>query len=534
LDTPFKTFAALCNLLESTPKHLEKRHMIAEFLKSLLPEEVPLAVSFLLGRPFPESDERVLELGSATLWGLHPSRQTTLVSEPLTIKQVAKCFDAIASASGSGSRAKKEALIEGLLGRAEIGETAFIFRILSGEMRIGAVEGMVTEAISEASGLDLEIVQRANMLRGNLGEVAMLAMTGGEEGLSKVRLRLFTPVKPMLAEMSYSTKEVFAEHGGTTAFEWKFDGARIQIHKKGNDVKIFSRRLSDITGSLPELVAQARTELHASDALVEGEAIALGEGGKPLPFQDLMRRFRRIRDVDEAQRRIPVHLYLFDILYKDGVELIDKPYAERWRVLVNTVSPLLLAPRIVTGSFSEAEAFLKSSMSAGHEGLMAKALNSPYSIGVRGKSWFKIKPYETLDLVIIAAEWGYGRREGWLSNYHLAAQDEATGEFVMLGKTFKGLTDKGFESVTSILLTTMLKEEGNTVFVRPTLVVEVAYNELQKSLRYSAGFTLRFARILRIRDDKSPAEADTIQRVRELYRKKFEKKGFLDIESKPN
>jgi DNA ligase-1 len=527
LDTPFKTFAALCNLLESTPQRLEKRHMIAEFLKSLLPEEVPLAVSFLLGRPFPESDERVLEMGGATLWGLHPSRQTTLVSEPLTIKQVAQCFDAIAGASGSGSRAKKEALVEGLLGRAGVDETTFIFRILSGEMRIGAVEGVVMEAISEASGLDLAVVRRANMLRGNLGEVAVLALTNGEEGLSRVRLRLFTPVKPMLAEMSYSIEEVFAEHGGTTAFEWKFDGARIQIHKKGSDVKIFSRRLSDITRSLPELVVQARTEIHATDALVEGEAIALGEGGRPLPFQDLMRRFRRIKDVDEAQKRIPIRLCLFDILYKDGMELIDKPYGERWRVLVNTVSPLLLTPRIVTGSLNEAETFLKSSMSAGHEGLMAKALNSPYSIGVRGKSWFKIKPFETLDLVIIAAEWGYGRREGWLSNYHLAALDETTGEFLMLGKTFKGLTDKEFKSITEKLLGIKVEEERNRVIVKPKIVVEVGYNEIQKSQRYEVGFALRFARILRMREDKSPSEADTMARVRELYNQQFMKKAKL-------
>jgi len=350
-------------------------------------------------------------------------------------------------------------------------------------------------------------------------------MAKGKSILGMLGLHLFTPIKPMLADMSYSLDEVFKEHGGTTAFEYKFDGARVQIHKKGEEVKIYSRRLSDITRSLPELATLARTEIHATDALVEGEAIAMGEGGKPLPFQDLMRRFRRIKGVEEVQKRIPVQLYLFDILYKDGTDLIGKPYGERWRLLVNTVSPPLLAPRIVTSSTEEAEKFLKSSLAAGHEGLMAKALDSPYSVGARGKSWFKIKPFETFDLAIVAAEWGYGRRQGWLSNYHLAARDEETGEFVMLGKTFKGLTDKEFISMTQTLLSNKLFEKANTVFVKPVIIVEVAYNEIQKSPRYKAGFTFRFARILRIRGDKSPDEADTIQRIKEFYSKKFDKKG---------
>jgi DNA ligase-1 len=533
LGTLFSTFASICRSLESTPGRIDKRHIIANFLKSLLLEEIPPAISFLLGQPFPESDERVLELGGATIWKLPPTRQTTLVSEPLTISDVAKCFDAIASASGVGSRAKKEALIQGLLGRASSVEITYIFRILAGEMRIGAVEGVVMDAIAEASGLELETIQRANMLRGNLGEVAKLALSNSDILLT-VGLRLFTPIKPMLAEMSYDLEEVFAEHGGMTAFEWKFDGARIQIHKKGDNVKIFSRRLSEITSSLPELVEEARTAIHAQDALVEGEAIALGEDGKPLPFQDLMRRFRRVKEVGKAQKMIPLRLYLFDILYKDGVELIDKPYGERWRVLGNTATPHILAPRIVTNSVDEVKRFLNSAIDAGHEGLMAKALDSPYSIGVRGISWFKIKPFETLDLVIIAAEWGYGRREGWLSNYHLAARDETTGGFVMLGKTFKGLTDREFESITKNLLDTKTGEEGNTIIVRPTIVVEVAYNELQKSPRYSGGLALRFARIIRIRYDKSPEEADTIERVRDLFQKKFARKGILSRNSTPD
>lgn len=528
MDTTFQAFAALCSSLESTTKRLEKRRAIAAFLRSLSVDEVPTAVSFLLGRPFPESDERVLELGGAALWRLPPQRQMALVSAPLTLKGVQRCFDAIAGASGAGSRAKKEALIDGLLGRASASEAGYIFRIIAGEMRIGAVEGVVMEAISEASGIDPETIQRANMLRGNLGEVAKLAMAGDRGVLVKVGLRLFTPIKPMLAEMSHRLEDALEEHGGTTAFEYKFDGARIQIHKGGEEVRIYSRRLNDVTRSLPELEAVAKTEISARDAVVEGEAIALGEGGKPLPFQDLMRRFRRVQGVEAAKRSMPLRLFLFDILYRDGEELIDRPYAERWRILVNTVPARLLAPRIVTGSAEEAKTFLEASIAAGHEGLMAKALDSSYSIGARGKSWFKIKPYDTLDLAIIAAEWGYGRRQGWLSNYHLAAYDDEKAEFVMLGKTFKGLTDDEFRSMTDIMLATKIKEAGNTVYVRPTVVVEVAYNELQKSVRYEGGFALRFARIIRIRDDKSVSAVDTMRRLASLYDEKFKRKGKKD------
>ncbi len=501
--------------------------MIAVFLRSLKPGEVPAAVSFLIGRPFAESDERVLELGGTTLWKLSSSRQTTLVSEPLTINDVARYFNDIASVSGTGSREKKEQLVEGLLGRASGAEAACIFRVISGEMRIGAVEGVVMEAIADSSGLDLEIVQRANLLLGNLGKVAWLAMTKGKGIEEMLKVHLFIPIKPMLAEMSYELKEVLEAHGGTTALEYKFDGARIQVHKKGDTVKIYSRRLNEITRSLPELEALAKVEIHAMEALVEGEVIAIRAGGKPLPFQELMKRFRRIQGVDEAKKSIPLRLFLFDILHKDGVELIDKPYSERWHVLVNTVSPHLLAPRMVTSSEEMAAEFLKSSIEAGHEGLMAKALDSPYSVGARGKHWFKIKPFETLDLAIIAAEWGYGRRKGWLSNYHLAALDETSGELVMIGKTFKGLTDNEFASVTKILLDAKLDEERGIVRVLPSLVVEVAYNEIQSSKRYSTGFTLRFARILRIRYDKKPDEVDTVQRIRQLYQKKFERKGFV-------
>jgi len=525
--TSFASFAKLCADLEKTTKRLEKKHLISEFLKIVQQEEVQPTVSFLIGKAFPEADERVLEIGGITLWKVEGSRQATLVTEPLTILGVAKAFDAIASMSGPGSRTRKESLLQSLFSRASAEEAQYLARLLMAEMRIGAVEGVVLEAIAEACDVDLELVRRANMLLGSLGEVAGIALTQGKSGLAKVGLRLFKPVKPMLAEMSYDINEVIAEHGGKTAFEWKFDGARVQIHKKGRELRIFSRRLTDVTGSVPEIVSLAETGVHAEEALVEGEVVAVDKKGRPLPFQDLMRRFRRIREVEEIATEIPLRLYLFDILYRNGQLLIDKPYAERWNILTNTVGHTLLAPRIVSNNIQEVKTFLDQALKAGHEGLMAKHLDSDYAPGVRGKKWYKIKPFENLDLVIIAADWGYGRREGWLSNYHLGVRDDETGEYVSLGKTFKGLTDEEFESMTKRLQGLKTQETNYTVYVRPNIVVEVAYNEIQRSPQYKSGFALRFARIARIREDKSPEEADTLSRVKALYEKQFETKGRL-------
>ena len=523
--TSLVSFAKLCADLEKTTKRLEKRHLIAAFLKTLGSNEVKPAVSFLIGKPFPESDERVLEVGGTTLWKVEGSKQATLVMEPLTILGVVKIFDAIASISGPGSRTRKESLLESLFSRASTEEAQYLARLLMAEMRIGAVEGVVLEAVAEASGIDLETVRRANMLLGSLGEVAEIALSQGKEGLLKVGLRLFSPVKPMLAETSYNIGEIIKEHGGRTAFEWKFDGARVQIHRKEGEVRVFSRRLTDVTGSVPEIVSLGEKGIHADEALVEGEVVAVDKGGRPLPFQDLMRRFRRIRDVEETVSEIPLRLYLFDILFRKGQLLIDKPYSERWSTLADTVDAILLTPRLVTGDVQKVKTFLDQALKAGHEGLMVKRLDSDYTPGVRGKKWYKIKPFENLDLVIIAADGGYGRREGWLSNYHLGTRDEETGEFLSLGKTFKGLTDAEFEVMTKRLLDLKVRETRYTVYVRPEIVVEVSYNEIQKSRQYKSGFALRFARIARIRDDKGPEEADTMTRIKTLYEKQFETKG---------
>ena len=488
------------------------------------------AVLFLAGRAFPESDPRVLDISYATISEVGKSLgQKRLTEHPLTIIEVYRTLGRIAETSGSGSRERKTSLLQTLLTQATPLEAEYLVRMMLGEMRIGVVEGVLLDAISSASGVNKQLVRRAHMLHGDIGDVARLAIENGTEGLAKVSLRLFVPVKPMLAEMADSIKQVLSEHREGTAFEYKFDGARIQIHRKNDRVRIFSRRLSDVTDSIPEIVDFAKTQIRADDYLVEGEVVATGANGKPVPFQDLMRRFRRVHEIPDMIEKIPLRLYLFDVLEINGKSIIDEPYNARWETLSAIVSSDFLAPRIVSSDVDQVERFMLTALKAGHEGLMAKSLTSDYSIGARGKKWFKIKPADKLDVVIVAADWGSGRRVGWLSNYHLAVRDEDTGEFLVVGKTFKGLTDAEFEITTKRLQELKEREGRYTVYVSPAIVVEVAYNEIQKSPRYRSKFALRFARISRFRDDKRPEEADTLQRLQQLYDKQFENKARIDM-----
>jgi DNA ligase-1 len=555
----FRVLSELCERLSSTTKRNVKVEMAAKFLRRLDSEEVEPAVSMILGRAFPRWDPRTLDISWATLsnvikrlmdvdWGRFSKvfrdtgdlgstvksifesskvgRQTVLFERPLSILEVRRILEAIAEASGQGSRERKDRLVESLLGRATPIEAKYLVKIMIGEMRTGFQEGLMELAVSKAFSTPLEAVQKASMLTGDIGEVASLLREHGEEALSRIGFSLMRPLKPMLAQMAESLDEAIKEHGGKTAFEYKLDGARIQIHKVGEEVKIFSRRLTDVTESLPEIVQAVREGVKARDAVLEGEVIAVGGDGHPLPFQHLMRRFRRVYEVDRMVQEIPVKLYLFDLLYVDGESLIDEPYLERRNRLSKVVEGVSLTEQLVTGNPAEAEEFLKKAVEMGHEGLMAKRLDSPYKPGVRGKHWFKIKePLEPLDLVITAAEYGYGRRHGWLSDYYLAARDEGTGELLVVGKTFKGLTDQEIIEMTERLKRLAIREEGHRVVVKPRIVVEVAYNEIQKSPKYKCGMALRFARITRIRDDKSPEEADTIQKVRRIYEKQFEKKA---------
>ena len=504
--------------------------MIADFLRSVDPSEISDATLFLVGKPFPESDPRVLEVSYATI--SEASRnlgQTRLSEAPLTIHDVFRTFDKVSEATGAGSRVRKLSLVQTLLTQASPVESEYLVRMMFGEMRIGVVEGIVQDAISLASGAPKELVRRASMLHGDIGDIAKIAITGGPRELQGIGIHLFIPVKPMLAEMAETLETVLREHPDGSAFEYKLDGARIQIHKSGDKVRIYSRRLTDVTDSIGEIVAFAKTKVNASEYLIEGEVVGIGKNGRPIPFQDLMRRFRRVHEIQAMTERIPLKIYLFDALYVDGRTLIDERHSERWEILASLVGEDYLAPRIVEQDKKEISRFFDLAIKEGHEGLMAKSLSSNYSPGARGKKWLKLKRDDKLDIVIVAAEWGSGRRVGWLSNYHLAVRDQGTGEYQMIGKTFKGLTDAEFDMITKRLQELKTHEDKWTVYVKPSIVAEVTYNEVQKSPRYKSGFALRFARITSFREDKSPEDADTIQRLRQLYEKQFEQKSRLGL-----
>ncbi len=525
--TPYLRLARACESINALSGRKDKVAQIVKLLQEVGPEEAAPAILLLIGRVAPEGDEDKLEIGAAAIYQLlEEAGQTTLLaSEPPTILDVWNGLREISRLRGPGSRERKLAILRGLLAGMSDLEKRWFLKQLMGEMQHGANEGLVLEAIAELTGASTDEVQRAFMLLGRLGDLVELALRGGREAIKSVRLQVFRPVRPMLAEMCHDLDQLLKESEKPMGFEYKFDGARVQIHVRDGEVRIFSRRLSEVTRSLPDIVQAVRgfsSSFH--EIVLDGEVVAVDETGRPMPFQELLRRFRRLREVEEEAERIPLKLWIFDILYLDGRELLDMSYWERRELLEKLIPAEYLAPRIVTSSIEEVQAFMRRAMEEGHEGLMAKNLDSPYRPGRRERLWLKIKPADTLDLVIVAADWGHGRRMGWLSNYHLAAYNPETGEFEVVGKTFKGLTDEEFEWMTKRLLELKIGDDGYTVTVRPRIVVEVAYNEIQKSPKYKSGYALRFARITRVRADKAPEEADTIQRIRELYERQFERK----------
>jgi DNA ligase-1 len=554
-QTSFESLASLGERLEQTSSRLQKKEMIAKFLREIAPEEVPAGVRLLVGQMFPEWDERTLNLswravqkviteltgaseedwqqvfgeavdaGEAVRLLLERRGDASPLSSRLTILEIYETLGDIAEVKGKGSRRRKEELLLSLLSQASPLEAKYLTKIVLREMRHGVSEGLLLDAIADASRAKRKLVRRANMFLGDLGEVALLALREGQAGLEQTHPQLFRPLKPMLAQPAQSLQDALDYHQGKVALEYKLDGARVQIHKDGPTVKIFTRKLSEVTHSLPEVAEEAQAQTRANSAILEGEVIAVDQLGRPLAFQHLMRRFRRVHGIAEAIEEVPVQLYLFDVLYRDGESLVDLTYDQRWRILEKTRGEMLTAGRSMPQSLEEGAVFAQEAYDQGHEGVMVKHLLGPYQPGTRGKSWFKVKRTLSLDLVVVAADWGHGRRHGWLSNYHLAAWDEERDTFLEVGKTFKGLTDEQFRQMTERLLALETDRVRGTVHVEPRVVVEVLFNEIQASPQYESGFALRFARISRLREDKRPQDADTLQTVRTMFDKQFAQKG---------
>jgi DNA ligase-1 len=438
-------------------------------------------------------------------------------SEPsLTLQDVDQVFAQVASLSGKGSARERSRTMDALMLRATPKEQDFLRRLLLGELRQGALEGMMSDAVARGAGVGAGEVRRAVMLSGNLGAVARALASGGPSVLGQFHLELFRPVEPMLAQTAENVEEALAKLG-RAAFEFKFDGARIQVHRSGGDVAVFTRNLNDVTVRVPEIVELVKA-LPASKVLLDGEAIALKPGGAPEPFQITMRRFgRRLADQD-IRRQIPLHAFFFDCLHLDGEDLIDRSTEHRLAALRSVIPEVNTVPYSTARDAAAADRFFRSALEVGHEGLVAKSLDASYEAGRRGASWLKIKRAHTLELVVLAAEWGSGRRKGWLSNLHLGARDPATNSFVMLGKTFKGLTDEMLSWQTQRLLALEIGRDAYTVHVKPELVVEVAFDGLQSSPHYPGGIALRFARVRRYRPDKNAQQADTIETVRRFSR----------------
>jgi len=493
--------------IASTTKRLEKADLLTGLLKQLNPEEVEIVVSFLSG----VTRQGRIGIGYATL---REAKGPAAESGNLDILEVDRILQEVAGLRGPGSEQRKRELLNRMLTRATENEQKFLVSLLGGELRQGALEGVMLDALAKASGLPAERVRRAAMMAGGAAGIARAVLENGEAGLSQFEIRLFSPVQPMLAQTAEDVADALDELG-EAALEYKFDGARVQAHKSGDEVVLFSRRSNDVSAAIPEIV-QAVRSLPAKELILDGEVLSLDPQGRPRPFQTSMRRFGRKLDVERMMSELPMSPFWFDLLYLNGAPLIDESQARRFSELERLAPTEMLAPRTMATSVNRAEDFLHEALQQGHEGIMAKAPNANYAAGARGQSWLKIKRARTLDLIVLAAEWGNGRRRGWLSNLHLGARDTERGGFAMLGKTFKGLTDEMLARQTQELLKLEIARDSYIVHVEPKLVVEIAFNEIQVSPRYKSGLALRFARVKRYRPDKSADDADTFGTVRKL------------------
>lgn len=538
--------------LIATPAKLEKTDILAEFFKivpshllKVMPHlitgeifsewDVELgvgpgllynAVSFVTGLHKRDIEEAIREKGDTGLAvkDLFEKRpQKTLFSQKLTVEGVYENFARIAGAKGKGAQDKKIKYLSDLLSNATPLEAMYIVRTVLSELRIGVAEGLLRDAIASAFNVDVKAVERAFMLTSDLGKVAETAKEEGEEGLKKLTVTVGRPLRPMLAQAMLTLEDALKDMD-RAAIEIKYDGARVQIHKREGVIRIFSRRLEDVTDALPDIAGYAVTSINAREAILDGEAVAIDpKTRRPKPFQDILRRFRRKYGIEEKAEEIPFETYIFDVLYVDGELLIDEPFEKRRETLESILDEkegrFMLTKQLVTGDLKKAEGFYHMALEIGHEGVMVKNLNATYVIGSRVGHMYKVKPIaETLDLVIVGAIWGEGKRAGWLSSYYLGARDEI-GEFKFVGRVATGVTEEQLEEFTQILRPLIEYQEGKEVRLMPKVVVEVGYQEIQKSPKYDSGFALRFPRVIRLRDDKSLEEVDTLERIGELYKK---------------
>jgi len=499
--------AAASVAVAATTRRSAKTAAVADCLRRAGSEDVPIVVSYLSG----ELRQRRTGVGWATLREIPPAAAQPV----LTVAEVDRALERISTLAGPGSQGARATAVRGLLARATPAEQRLLRGLLTGELRQGALEGVMLDAVAVAAGLPAPTVRRAAMLAAAVGAVARAALTDGAAGLGAFRLQVGRPLQPMLASTAESV-EAALDRLGTAALEWKLDGVRVQVHRVGDQVAVFTRSLDDVTERMPEVV-EAALGLPVRSVVLDGEAIALRPDGRPRPFQQTGTRVGSRVDVAAARREAPLSTYAFDVLHLDGADLLDEPARVRWQALSGAVPDELRVPRVVTGDPAVAADFAAGALRCGHEGVVAKALDTPYEAGRRGSAWLKVKPRHTLDLVVLAAEWGHGRRRGWLSNLHLGARDPESGGFVMLGKTFKGLTDAMLAWQTERLLELAEQRADWVVTVRPELVVEVAFDGVQTSSRYPGGMALRFARVVRHRPDKSPTDADTVATVRAIH-----------------
>lgn len=498
--TPLADLVATADRVATTSARSAKVAALSDLLGRLTPDEVPAAVAFLTGEP----RQGKVGVGWRTIVGLavEPAAAPTLV-----VGELDAALDALVALGGPGSGGARERLLTDLLRRATAPEGDFVRRLLVGELRQGALEGVMVEAVARAAGVPAAAVRRAHMLGGRLGPTATAALVGGEAALSAIGLEVGRPVRPMLASTAGGVAAALAELGEASV-EWKLDGARIQVHRRGDEVAVFTRNLNDVTRRLPDVV-EAVLALPVGAVVLDGETLTLGDDDRPRSFQDTMARFGTDRDAAAVLRP-----WFFDCLHRDGVDLVDEPFRDRLAVL-DEVAGHWRTPGVVTDDVVAAEAVQTEALAAGHEGVMVKAVGSPYAAGRRGKAWQKVKPVHTVDLVVLAVEWGSGRRRGWLSNLHLGAR-RPDGGFVMVGKTFKGLTDALLGWQTERFLALETSRRNHVVHVAPEQVVEIALDGVQRSTRYPGGIALRFARVVSYRPDKTPAEADAIDDLRAL------------------